>query len=418
VTEAFANIAPVLTAYVQAGTAAAEVSTRGGLVSAKDVATAVAAQEAFDKRFDELTAAIGEYGDTYTRAAEKSGGDSRRLMAILIVVTGLCLSVMGLLIRRAVNRSVNQTGQILVVVEAAGRGDLTQTITVTGQDEIGRMGVGLRDFLHDLRRSIGGIGLTAQTLASSSETLLTLSGEMAGTAEDAARLNGSVSGIAAQVSADVATVAAGADQMGAAIDGIARNASHAATVAATAVRVATDTNETVTKLSVSSGEIGDVVRMISSIAEQTNLLALNATIEAARAGAAGKGFAVVAGEVKNLAQETAQATAEITRRIEAIQHESRAAVGAIGQIGQIVAEISDTQTTIAAAVEEQTATTAEMARGVTRAAIGSAEIADGLTAASRASASTTDGVAKTEDAARDLASLAIELRRLVGTFTC
>jgi methyl-accepting chemotaxis protein len=418
VQQAFTDIGPALTAYVQAGKAAADVAGGGVRIGAEPVAAVDAAAEPFDQRFDALTAAIGAFGDSYTTSAERAGSGSRRLMAILIVLTGLAISAVGLLIRRAVSRTVNQTGQILTVVEAAGRGDLTQEITVSGEDEIGRMASGLRAFLQDLRRSIGGIGDTAENLAVSSEKLLALSGDMAGTAGDAARRSESVTGTATQVSSDVATVAAGADEMGAAIDEIARSASHASVVATTAVRVAADTNETVAKLSVSSGEIGDVVRMISSIAEQTNLLALNATIEAARAGAAGKGFAVVAGEVKDLAQETARATAAITRRIEALQLESQAAVNAIGQISQIVAEISDTQSTIAAAVEEQTATTAEMRRGVARAATGSAEIAEGIIAASAASARTTDGVAKTEDAARDLASLATELHRLVGTFTC
>jgi methyl-accepting chemotaxis protein len=418
VAQAFTDFAPALTGYVQAGSAAAEAAGHGDRVSADQLATVTETREVFDERFDELTTAIGAFGDSHTKAAVQSGSDSRRLMAILIVLTGLCISAVGLLIRRAVNRTVNQTGQILAVVEAAGRGDLTQEIAVAGRDEIGRMASGLRDFLKHLRQSIGGIGGTAEVLAASSARLLALSSEMAGTASDAARRSESVSGTAAEVSTDVAMVAAGADEMGVAIDGIARNASHAATVAATAVQVAAHTNETVAKLSVSSGEIGDVVRMISSIAEQTNLLALNATIEAARAGAAGKGFAVVAGEVKDLAQETARATAAITRRIEAIQSESQAAVNAIGQISEIVAEISDTQTTISAAVEEQTATTSEMRRGVARAATGSAEIAEGVTAASAASARTTDGVAKTEEAARDLADLAAEMRRLVGTFTC
>ncbi len=122
------------------------------------------------------------------------------------------------------------------------------------------------------------------------------------------------------------------------------------------------TNETVSKLGASSVEIGNVVKVITSIAEQTNLLALNATIEAARAGEAGKGFAVVAGEVKDLAQATAKATEDISRRIETIQADTAGAVEAIGQISAVIGQINDYQTTIASAVEEQTATTNEMSR--------------------------------------------------------
>src|SRR5207248_3473567 len=105
----------------------------------------------------------------------------------------------------------------------------------------------------------------------------------------------------------------------------------------------------------SSAEVGQVIKVISRIAEQTKLLALNAAIEAARAGEAGRGFAVVANEVKELAKETARATEDIGRKIEAIQRDTRGAVEAIGQIGGVIAQIHDFQNTIASAVEEQTA---------------------------------------------------------------
>jgi methyl-accepting chemotaxis protein len=155
----------------------------------------------------------------------------------------------------------------------------------------------------------------------------------------------------------------------------AQHAVAASRVAEDAVDAATTITVTMAKLSDSSAEIGDVVKVITSIAEQTDLLALNARIEAARAGEAGKGFAVVANEVKQLAQETAKVTEDIARGVEAIQADARAAVAAIDGIGVVVTQISDRPTTVAGAVEEQATTADEMARSVQGAAAGSTELA-------------------------------------------
>ena len=156
--------------------------------------------------------------------------------------------------------------------------------------------------------------------------------------------------------------------------------------------------------------------MITSIAEQTNLLALNATIEAARAGEAGKGFAVVANEVKELANQTAKATDEISSKIQAIQTDTEGAVDAIGEISMVINQINDISNTIASAVEEQTATTAEISRNVNEAATGSEEISRNISGVAQAAQDTSAGIDRNQVAANELADMAAELQKLVSRF--
>ena len=166
----------------------------------------------------------------------------------------------------------------------------------------------------------------------------------------------------------------------------------------------------------SSTEIGQVVKVITSIAQQTNLLALNATIEAARAGGAGKGFAVVANEVKELAKATAKATEDISHKIEAIQTDTKAAVNAIASISGVINQINEISGTIAAAVEEQNATTNEMARNVNEAAQSSGEITSNIAGVAEAAQSTTRGATDTQKASQELVEMSTRLRSLVGKF--
>ncbi|HEX3152758.1 MAG TPA: methyl-accepting chemotaxis protein [Gemmataceae bacterium] len=257
---------------------------------------------------------------------------------------------------------------------------------------------------------------TSQSLAGAARELSAVSQQMAASAEETATQAGVASAAAEQVSRNVTTVAAGTEQMGASIKEIAKNAHEAAKVATSAVKVADKTNATVAKLGESSAEIGNVIKVITSIAQQTNLLALNATIEAARAGEAGKGFAVVANEVKELAKQTAKATEDISRKIEAIQSDTKGAVGAIEQIGQIINQINDIQNTIASAVEEQTATTGEISRNVAEAARGSSEIAQNVSGVAQAARATTEGASDTKKSADELSKMALDLQTLVGRF--
>jgi methyl-accepting chemotaxis protein len=318
--------------------------------------------------------------------------------------------------RSAVEELRGKVDAILRVVAAAANGDLTQEIPVSGSDAIGQLGDGLGRFLRDLRQSVGGIVKNAQTLGIAADELSAVGHQMTASSDTTSSQADAASAAAEQVSRNVQTVATSTEEMSASIREIAKNAAEAARVATSAVGKAAATNTTIGKLGESSAEIGKVIKVITSIAQQTNLLALNATIEAARAGEAGKGFAVVANEVKELAKETAKATEDISQKIEAIQSDTRAAVTALGEISAVINQINDIQSTIASAVEEQTATTNEMSRNVAEGAKGTGEIARTIVVVAGAARETAQGVSKSQEAARSLARMSAELQRLVAQF--
>jgi methyl-accepting chemotaxis protein len=340
--------------------------------------------------------------------------ESARRITIIVLVVGLTLATLfGLMVARGIVRRVRAVSG---VVNAIADGDLTRSAGVTSRDEIGAMAGQLDRATAALRETITRIGAGSETLAGSAQEMSTISGAIATNAEQTSARADQVSAAAEEVSANVDTVAAASEEMTASIREIASSAADAAGIARGAVDVAQSANDTVAKLGASSAEVGNIVKVITSIAEQTNLLALNATIEAARAGEAGKGFAVVASEVKDLAQETAKATEEISDRIQAIQTDTSAAVEAIGRIAEVIERINAYSDTIASAVEEQTATTSEIGRNVAEAATGANNIAENITGVAEAAQNTNTGVTQSRRTAEELSRLAGELQTLIHRF--
>ncbi|WP_433362613.1 methyl-accepting chemotaxis protein [Actinoplanes sp. CA-142083] len=346
-------------------------------------------------------------------AAEDEYTEGRTELIVVMVVALFAALGVGAFVGRLIMR---QLGSVADSLAAVAEGDLSVPAEVRARDELGAMAVAVNEAREGLREVVGKLTDSSAALGHSTQQLTGSTDRIGASASEAARQADAVTDAANAVSSNVQTLAAGSEEMGASIREIAQSANEAARVASEAVGVAEHTNATVSKLGVSSAEIGNVVKAITAIAEQTNLLALNATIEAARAGESGKGFAVVASEVKDLAQETAKATEDISRRVEAIQSDTESAVVAIGEISHIIARINDYQLTIASAVEEQTATTGEMARSVADAAHGSTEIAGTISGVAGATQSTTSSLLETTGAVHELAGISAELQQVIGRF--
>jgi methyl-accepting chemotaxis protein len=359
-------------------------------------------------------AALVEVDAVAIETAEAAAVANARNVMAAVGLAAMALAVgLAVVITRSLTRPLRESVDVL---QAMADGDLSVRVVDPSKDEVGQIGTAMNHSLDRISLTLEHIADGSTSLSSSSEELSAVSLQLSAGAEETAAQAATVSAAAEQVSHNVQSVAAGAEQLGASIQEIARNTGDAALVANEAVAMADATNETVVKLGASSLEIGEVVRVIGAIAQQTNLLALNATIEAARAGEAGKGFAVVANEVKDLARKTARSSDEIGRKVESIQVDTRQAVLAIDRIGAIIRQINEIQTVVAAAVEEQSATTKEISRSVSEAATGSTEIARNIIGVADGTQGVTQGAAETHRAADDLSRLANDLLGLVAQF--
>ncbi len=333
----------------------------------------------------------------------------------IVAIGGLMLALvatLGWVLARSVADPLRRSAEQLALV---ADGDLTPRLG-EGSGEVGKIAAAVNTALDAVGTTMVGVEATASELASSASGLTDLSQEMAETARSTSTKASDVAAAAEEISATSGTVSRAMDQMSASVREIFDNTAEAAAVSSQAVEVTVSTRERMQALENSASDIGDVVNVITSIAEQTDLLALNATIEAARVGEAGRGFAVVANEVKALASQTSTATDEIRNKIEAIQQESVAAVQAIADISTLINKVNEASTTIAGAVEEQSATTQEVTANLQVLTQGTTDISSSIASVAIEAGTATDGADRTERAAGHLAELAIELQRILSGF--
>jgi len=255
-----------------------------------------------------------------------------------------------------------------------------------------------------------------EQLDSNAQQMKSTAGSMVGVADKTRTQATSVSSAAGEMQGNISTMASAIEEFAASIREVASQIQSAGQMSSHAVTVATTGSKAITELSSASGKIEDVVNLINDIAEQTNLLALNATIEAARAGDAGKGFAVVASEVKNLANQTAKATEDITRQIAEMQGLTNEAVSAMGAINEEIGSLNDVTLAVSSAIEEQEAVTSEISRSVQFASEKTQSVADEIQSVTEGANQTGEASNSVQQVSTQLEELSARITRSVNTF--
>lgn len=344
------------------------------------------------------------------------------IVSLLSVIVGIGLS---LLVAQSISKPIIRSAAFSEIIAA---GDFSNTLEIQQKDEIGALATSLNNIVSNLGKMFRDIKAEAKGLAESSNVLSSISSEMsfgaehtngksdtvAAAAEELSANSNSVAAATEQAATNVNMVAAAAEEMSATIGEIADNTKKTNLMTMDAADQASNASQKVAELGSAAQEITKVTEVITEISEQTNLLALNATIEAARAGEAGKGFAVVANEIKDLAKQTSEATAEIKEKIANVQATTERTVTEITQVSQVINEVSGMAATVATAVDEQSATTREIAENIAQASQGLQEVTENVAQTSAVSDEIASDIAEVSQSATKLTSNSGEIQTCSG----
>lgn len=371
--------------------------------------------EALAKAKIQSAAALDSLSQTYVRDAG---------FAILTVLGALTAAIFFVL-RQMVASPLAKIGRSF---GKASQGDLTVEMQVASKDEIGALSVNFNSFIHTLHALVEKISSQVETIRASSTSLNGLSVDMTESTRNMDEKAGTVASSANEMSvsmrevaesmveanSNINMVAAATEELTATIDDIAKHAETARTISEDAVNKAGKASEKMHGLGNFAQSIGKFTETITEISEQTNLLALNATIEAARAGDAGKGFAVVAQEIKELARQTAQATAEISEGISEIQTSTAGAITEIEHISEVINDVNSIISTIAAAVEEQSVATRDISNNISRASYGLDQINNNVLSSTAAAEHITGDIKDVDDTSTHISNNSLELKDNAG----
>ncbi len=397
--------------------------------------------EQIKENLEKMEADAGKEMEISVKQADDVQKGAKKLLIMIAIIALIASIIIGTSITKSITGPLSKCVDFANIISNY---DLTKTLNVTSSDETGILSRTLSNMKDTLVAIVKDLGSNASTLSASSQELAATATELASNSEEMSsqttnvassteQLTSNLTNVASsseEMSSSIKTVAVAVEELNASLGEVSKNCMDASTIAQDANKQSQNASDIMRQLHDSSIEIGKVLDTINDIADQTNLLALNATIEAASAGDAGKGFAVVANEVKELAKQTAQATDDISRKVEGIQSNTENAVNAICAISKIIENINNITHTIASAVEEQLATTNEVARnieGVSTASIevsknigeassGAEEISSNIQGINQGAASTASGATECSASAESLSKIAMDLNHIVEKF--